>query len=198
MADDTPDIDDQKTVVNDQTQPVSPPESESELLRKRIAELEKSVEAAKDQMLRKAADFENYKRRIENDMATISRFATEGLILDLLPIIDDFTRSMKSGIDRREFGPFYQGIELIYNKFMKILEAQGITPMECVGKEFNVDYHDALMQMPKEGFPPHTVIEEVEKGYMLNDKVLRHAKVIVASDPQDIQTASGTTHEAAE
>ncbi len=198
MTDDNTDINEQESVAHGEAQPASPPESESDLLRKRVAELEKSIEVTKDQMLRKAADFENYKRRIENDMSTISRFATEGLILELLPIIDDFTRSMKSVIDRREFGPFYQGIELIYNKLMKIIEGQGITPMECVGKEFDVEYHDALMQMPKKGIPPHTIIEEVEKGYMLNDKVLRHAKVIVASDPRDIQAASGSTHEAAE
>ncbi len=173
-------------------------ELETDVLLKRIAELEKILDSTKDQLLRKAADFENYKRRIENDMGTISRFANEGLILELLPILDDFTRSMKSGKDRREFGPFYQGIELIYSKLMKILEIQGVTPMECVGKEFNVDFHDALMQMPKEGVSPHTIIEEVEKGYMLYDKVLRHAKVVVASEPQDIQAAPGNTHEAAE
>ncbi len=160
-----------------------------EALKGRVTELEKTIESLKDQMLRKAADFENYKRRIENDMATIGRFANEGLILEILPILDDFTRSMKSGKERREFGPFYQGIELIYSKLMKVLESQGVKPMECVGKQFNVDYHDALMQMPKEGAEPHTVIEEVERGYMLHDKVLRHAKVVVAGLPQDAQPA---------
>lgn len=198
MADEHTEFNNTGSVPNGENESGPAQESETETLLKRAAELEKMIETTKDQLLRKAADFENYKRRIENDMATISRFANEGLILDLLPIIDDFSRSMKSGKDRREFGAFYQGVELIYSKLMKILEVQGVTPIECVGKEFNVDFHDALMQMPKEGVALHTIIEEVEKGYMLHDRVLRHAKVIVSSEPQDVQAASGSTHEAAE
>ncbi len=198
MVDEHTETNGKESVANGEKQSAPVQESETDSLLKRIAELEKVVESTKDQLLRKAADFENYRRRIEGDMAMISRFANEGLILDLLPILDDFTRSMKSGKDRREFGPFFQGVELIYGKLMKILEAQGVTPMECIGKEFDVDFHDALMQMPKEGAAPHTIIEEVEKGYMLFDKVLRHAKVVVASEPQDVQAASGSTHEAAE
>ncbi|MGD0338429.1 MAG: nucleotide exchange factor GrpE [Bacteroidota bacterium] len=198
MVDEHTETNGKESVANGEKQSAPVQESETDSLLKRIAELEKVVESTKDQLLRKAADFENYRRRIEGDMAMISRFANEGLILELLPILDDFTRSMKSGKDRSEFGPFFQGVELIYSKLMKILEAQGVTPIECIGKEFNVDFHDALMQMPKEGVTPHTIIEEVEKGYMLFDKVLRHAKVVVASEPQDVKTASGSTHEAAE
>ncbi len=175
--------------IDDKAQ--APDAGDIENLKAQIAELGKSLELSKDQVLRKAAEFENYKRRMENDLSTINRFATEGIILELLPIIDDFTRSLKSGKDRREFGSFYQGVELIYNKFLKILESQGVKPMDVVGKAFNVDFHDALMQMPKEGVAPHTILEEVEKGYMMNDKVLRHAKVIVSSEAQDVPADSG-------
>ncbi len=160
--------------------------SEVDKLNQRISDLEKSLEVSKDMLLRKAAEFENYKRRMENDISIISKFATEALILELLPILDDFTRSLKSGKDRREFGTFYQGIELIYTKLIKFLNSQGVKPMDVVGKDFNVDFHDALMQVPKEGVAPHTILEEVEKGYMLKDKVLRHAKVIVACEPQSV------------
>jgi molecular chaperone GrpE len=73
-------------------------------------------------------------------------------------------------------------MELIYNKFRKILEAQGIKPIEALGKPFDPHLHEALLQMPRNDVPPHTVIEEVDKGYMLNDKVLRHSKVVVAAD----------------
>jgi molecular chaperone GrpE len=164
--------------------PAEPP-SEIDTLKAKIAELEKSVELYKDQFLRKAAEFENYKKRMENDYLNITRFANETLITEILPIIDDLTRSLAAGKARREFGAFYKGVELIHSKLMKILEARGLKPIEAQGKEFDVDYHEALMQMPKENVPAHTVIEEVLKGYLLHDKVIRHAKVIVAGDSED-------------
>jgi len=174
--------------------PTEPP-SEIESFRARIAELEKFVELYKDQFLRKAADFENFKKRTENDYLNITSFANEALIAEILPVIDDLTRSLAAGKARREFGAFYKGVELIHAKLMKILEARGLKPIEALGKEFNVDYHEALMQMPKENVAPHTVIEEIEKGYILHDKVIRHAKVIVAgnSERTDRETSPGTT-----
>ena len=72
---------------------------------------------------------------------------------------------------------------MIYAKLLKVLEAQGLKTMDVVGKEFSVDLHDALMQMPRADVPPHTILEEVDKGYMLFDKVIRHAKVVVSTSP---------------
>jgi molecular chaperone GrpE len=159
--------------------------SEIEELKAKIAELEKSVELYKDQFLRKAAEFENFKRRMENEYLNITRFANETLITEILPVIDDLTRSLKAGKARREFGAFYKGVELIHSKLMKILEARGLKAIEALGEQFNVDYHEALMQVQKEDVAPHTVVEEVEKGYMLHDKVIRHSKVIVAGNSED-------------
>lgn len=165
----------------------SAPEQKSELevLIEKVAELEKQSAAYKDQLLRKAAEFENFKRRTETDTITFAKFASENVITQLLPILDDLSRSLKSGKEKLESDPFFKGVELIYTKFMKILEAQGLKAMETVGKEFNVDYHDALMQVPKSDIPPHTILEEIEKGYMLFDKVIRHAKVIVSSPVEE-------------
>jgi molecular chaperone GrpE len=164
--------------------PTQPP-SEIEELKAKNAELEKSVELYKDQFLRKAAEFENFKRRMENEYLNITRFANETLITEILPVIDDLTRSLKAGKARREFGAFYKGVELIHSKLMKILEARGLKAIEALGEQFNVDYHEAMMQVQKENVPPHTVVEEVEKGYMLHDKVIRHSKVIVAGNSKD-------------
>ena len=117
----------------------------------------------------------------------MQKFANERLLLSLLPIIDDFSRSMKSGAGQKGTDAFYHGIELIYSKFLQILKTQGVEPIEATGKQFNVDEHDALMQIYKPGTEPHTVLEEVERGYRLNDKVLRHAKVVVASDHNPVE-----------
>jgi molecular chaperone GrpE len=151
-------------------------------------ELQKQVDQYKDLLLRKAAEFDNYKKRIESETANIVKYATESLIDDLLPVLDDFERSLKHGKESKESDAVLKGIELIYQKLVKVLEGRGVKTFETVGKEFNVDFHDALMQMPRNDLSPHTVIEEVEKGYMLNDRVIRHAKVVVSSAPPDEQS----------
>jgi molecular chaperone GrpE len=172
--------------------------SEVELLNEKISELEKQAAQLKDQVLRKAAEFDNYKRRTENDFAALAKFAGESIITQLLPVLDDFNRSLKSVKEKTENDSFIKGIELIYAKFLKVLEAQGLKTMDVLGKEFSVDLHDALMQMPRVDVPPHTVLEEVDKGYLLFDKVIRHAKVVVSTTPAEEpaqQTKTGEDYE---
>lgn len=152
----------------------APQKSELETANETIASL-------KDQLLRKAAEFENFKRRSEQNQMTFAKYASENVILGLLPVVDDLTRSLKSGKEKLENDPFYKGVELIVTKFTKLLESQGVKPIDAVGKEFNVDFHDVMMQVPRADVAPNTIIEEIEKGYYLYDKVIRHAKVIVAS-----------------
>lgn len=147
----------------------------------KLAEAEKQAASFKDLYLRKAAEFDNYKRRTENETGLIVRFANEELLLSILPVVDDLERSLKSAGDQKE-GAFYKGVELIYQKVLKTLQNHGVRPFETVGLPFDVHYHDALLQVPKKGTPPHTILEEVEKGYMFHDKVLRHAKVVVAAE----------------
>lgn len=144
--------------------------------------LQKQLEFYKDQLLRRAAEFENYKRRTENEISNITKFANEILITDLLPIIDDLERSLAAGKEKNNGDSFYKGIELIYSKLMKILEQKGLKPIEALNKPFDVNYHEAMMMMPKDDIEPNIVIQEVEKGYTLHDKVIRHAKVIVSSE----------------
>jgi molecular chaperone GrpE len=152
---------------------------------RKLAEAEQQVEYYKDLLLRKVADFDNYKKRVENDSAAALKYAKVDLIQRLLPVIDDFERSLKLSSDRRESEAFAKGVELIYQKLMKFLDLQGVKEIESLGKEFDVHYHDALLQVPRDDVPPHVVIEVVEKGYSLDDRVLRHAKVVVSTTPAD-------------
>ncbi len=171
--------------------------SETETMRQKIAELELSLEQMKDQLLRKAAEFENYRKRVENENESLRKYASEAVLTKLLPVLDDFERSMKArrsmeGNSTADDG-FMRGMELIFNKLKKILELQGLKHFDVVGKPFDPEFHDALMQVYREGAPSHTVVEEVGKGYMLYDKVLRHARVIVSADqPAPEQAGSGT------
>lgn len=151
----------------------------------RLAEAEKQVEYYKDLLLRKVAEFDNYKRRAENESASIIRYGKADALQGLLPVIDDFERSLKLSKDTRETEAFAKGVELIYQKLLKYLDTQGIKQIDSLGKEFDVHYHDALLQVPRNDVPPHTIIEVIEKGYMLDDKVLRHAKVVVSATPPE-------------
>jgi molecular chaperone GrpE len=163
---------------------------------RKIADLESALAQLKDQLLRKAAEFENYKKRSENENLSYVRFANENLITRLIPVLDDFERLMKSlqsgggegtGENSRAANEaadaYRKGFELIYNKFLKILEANGVKHFEVVGQPFDPQLHDALMMVPRQDVPPHTVLEEIEKGYTMNDKVIRHARVIVSEEP---------------
>ena len=164
--------------------------------KKKLLETEQELTKVKDMLLRKAAEFENYKKRAENEATTIIKFANEELISEVLPVLDDLERSLKSSKDIPSFEVLYRGIELIYQKMLKILQDQGLKTFETVGKEFDVHYHDALMQTPRSDIPPHTVVEEVQKGYMLNDKVIRHAKVIVSATPEAAESTPKTGDQA--
>jgi len=152
-----------------------------EIAEKKIEELELHVKELNDRLLRKAAEFENYKRRTENDQLNLLSYAAESFITRLLPVVDDFERSLQH-IDDINNDSIKTGIKLVYEKLLKVLNDQGVKKMESVGKPFNVNEHDALMQRKDDTFPPHTVLEEIEKGYLYKDKVIRHAKVIVSEE----------------
>ena len=156
-------------------------EKEEEILVK-IGQLENEISDLKDKLLRKAAEFENYKRRTENDQLNLLKYAAESFIVKLLPVVDDFERSIGHLDSAKDVDSIKQGVVLIYNKLMKILSEQGVEKIEAVGKPFNVEYHEALLQRKAEDVEPHTVLDEIEKGYMYKDKVIRHSKVIVSED----------------
>jgi molecular chaperone GrpE len=160
--------------------PKEGPDSSADLSQ-RLAQAEKQVESYKDQLLRRAADFDNFKKRLEAESASVFKYAKADIIQELLPVIDDFERSLKLAKDRRETEAFAKGVELIYQKLTKFLQSQGVNEIESLGKEFDVHYHDALLQVPRNDVPPHVVIEVVDKGYTLDDRVLRHAKVVVST-----------------
>ena len=163
----------------------------------KIAELEIQVKELQDKLLRKAAEFENYKRRTENDQFNLITYAAESFIIKLLPIVDDFERSMAHIDDMEGNKSVRDGIKLVYDKLQKLLNEQGVKKMQAKGEPFNVNQHDALMQRKDDSVPPHTVLEEIEPGYIYRDKVIRHAKVIVSeeSTEENSQNPNGTSND---
>jgi molecular chaperone GrpE len=149
--------------------------------------LNKANEAAnlKDMLLRKMAEFENYKKRTETEISGYIKYASENLIKELLPVYDDLGRSIESinKGETKDFETLKKGIFLIFDKFKNILEKEGLKEINSLGQEFDVDVNSALMQIPREDVKPNTVLEVVEKGYKLKDKVVKHEKVLVSSEP---------------
>lgn len=153
----------------------------------KIISLEKEVNENKDKFLRKAAEFENYKRRTENDQLNLIKYAAEPFIKRVLSVVDDFERSLVHIDDAKDIQPLKEGIKMIYDKLVKVLDEQGVSKIKAVGEPFNVDYHEALMQRKADDVPPHTVVDEIEAGYIYKDKVIRHSKVVVSEDSADNQ-----------
>jgi molecular chaperone GrpE len=150
----------------------------------KITLLETEIAGLKYKLLRKAAEFENYKRRTENDQINLFTYAAESFIQKLLPVVDDFERSLEHINDAQDVEAIKKGVQLIYDKLTKLLDEQGVKKIESVGEPFNVDFHEALLQRPDDSVEPHTVLEEIEKGYFYKDKVIRHAKVIVSEEKE--------------
>lgn len=152
-----------------------------------VTKLKNENSILKDTVLRKAAEFENYKKRSDVEISNYIKYASESLIREFLPVYDDINRSVDS-IEKgetKDFKTLKKGIVHIQEKFKKVLESEGLKEIDCLGKEFDVDLSDAMMQVPRDDVKPHTVVDVVEKGYYLKDKVLRHSKVVVSSDTED-------------
>lgn len=151
----------------------------------KIAELEKETAELKDRLLRKAAEFENYKRRSEADQISLIKYSGESIITKFLPVIDDFERSLQHIEDAKDVNAIKEGLKLVYDKIMKVLDDQGVKKIDSVGRPFDVNFHEAIMQKKDDSVEPHTVLDEIERGYMYKDRVIRHSKVIVSEEPSE-------------
>ncbi len=144
-----------------------------------IGDLEKERDELKDLLLRKAAEFDNFKRRTENEQAMCIENANARLITELLPVLDNFERSIVAVQGKDDFDGLRNGVDLIYNNLKSVLEEYGVETIQAVGEEFDPEKHDALMQVAHDDYPSGAVVDEHLKGYVMNDRVLRHAQVLV-------------------
>ncbi|WP_080055703.1 nucleotide exchange factor GrpE [Spirosoma aerolatum] len=136
----------------------------------------------KDKYLRLYADFENFRRRTAKEKLDLIGNANEGVLQALIPVVDDFERALQSIDKTDDVAAVKEGVSLIYNKLFKTLESKGLKPMVSKGEPFNADLHESVTQFPAPSEDlKGKVIDEIEKGYYLNDKVIRFAKVIVGS-----------------
>jgi molecular chaperone GrpE len=153
----------------------------NEVVEENDSVLEDKLAEAKDKYLRLYADFENFRRRTAKEKIEMIQNASEGLIKDLIPVIDDFERASKSFETVTEIEPLKEGIALIFNKLQKTLAGKGLKAMDSKGQDFDVELHECITQFAAGEDNKGKVIEEIEKGYSLNQKVIRYAKVVVGS-----------------
>ena len=160
-------------------------EEEKTIALKESEYLELQQEAKKagehwDRILRLQAEFDNTRKRLEREKQEFIKFANEGIIFELLNIMDDLERSVELAQGKHEdFPAFLKGIEMVLAHFYELLKERGLTAIEAKGKIFDPNYHEALMQVESD-LPENTIVEELQKGYTLNDRVIRTSKVKVA------------------
>lgn len=155
-------------------------ERKIEELSGQIERLKAELADSKDKLLRALADFDNYKKRIAREREEMIRCANEALIVKLLDVVDNIERALQFSKENKDFDALVKGIDLIYQDLREILSKQGLCPIECVGKSFDPNLHEAVMMLQKEGVKPQQVVEELQKGYLLNGKVIRPSKVVVS------------------
>ena len=149
---------------------------------KKIAELEAALEHEKKEYLFLMADFENFRKRTLKEKADLLKNGAEGAMRDLLPVVDDLERALDAISKGGDLDSLREGVDLIYNKFVKYLESQHVKAIDSTGKDFDTDVHEAVTMFPApDPSMKGKVIDTTIKGYMINDKVLRHAKVVVGS-----------------
>ena len=146
-----------------------------------LDQLRHQVEEQQDKYLRLSAEFDNYRKRTMKEKAELIKNGGEKAISAILPILDDLERAMKAGDAHEEVQAMREGIELIYQKFLKILSQQGVQVIETAGQPFDTDFHEAIALVPAPSEDQKgKILDCVQTGYKLNDKVIRHAKVVVA------------------
>ena len=155
--------------------------TEDEQLANMLAEAQATIEEQKDKYLRLSAEFDNYRKRTLKEKAELIKNGAEKTLTAILPVLDDFERALKNMEASEETKAMKEGVELIFNKFQKILGQEGLQKIETEGQAFDVDFHEAIALIPAPSEElKGKILDGVQTGYMLNDKVIRHSKVAVA------------------
>lgn len=148
-------------------------------LENQVKELQTQLESLNDKYLRLFSEFDNYRKRTLKEKDELRKNASEDIIKDLLPVIDDMGRANEAADSATDIESVAEGVKIITNKLMSILAAKGLQPIEAIGQPFDTDFHEAITTIKAGEDQKGIVIDETQKGYMLNDKVIRFSKVII-------------------
>ena len=167
-----------------------------DVLTDEVEALQEERDELNDRLLRKAAEFENFQRRMQREKKRRHRAGKERVIESMLEVLDDFERALDAAQDLDEaddatsaYESLKGGVEMVFRKFQDELQSLGVEPIEAEGEPFDEQLHEAMMRQPTDDAAPGTVVQEIRKGYTMGDKVLRHSRVVVAAESSD----NGTT-----
>lgn len=149
-----------------------------------LADVQRERDDLYDRLLRKTAEFDNYRKRIERERQAASEAAAADLVKDLLPLVDDLERALKADASAQSVEGYKRGVELIFKRLEDILRRRGVRPIEALGADFDPNFHEAVAHDPAEGRREGEVIEDFRRGYMLGDRLLRPSMVKVAKGAQ--------------
>ena len=173
---------------------------EVERLGEEIEELKEERDEMNDRLLRKAADLENLRRRMDREKKRRHEAGKIAVLESMLEVVDDFERSLEAAQDLDDaedaeaaYESLKGGVEMVFRKFQDQLQSLGVEPIEAEGKPFDEQLHEAMMRQPSDEVEPGTVLQEVRKGYTMGDRVLRHSRVVVAAEPSEDGEAGDTS-----
>lgn len=157
-------------------------EEDIEQLRNDLSSAQSEAAETYDRLLRMSAEFENYKKRVQRQMEGHKKYANEELIKDLLPVVDNLERALNAAGEKQSEtdANMAEGIEITLNEILKTLKKHNVEPVEAMGKPFDPTYHEAVMQEESDEYPENTVMGEMQKGYLLHDRLIRPAMVVVS------------------
>lgn len=164
--------------IIDLDEEASQADEEAEESNDEITRLQTENEQLNDRLLRLQAEFENFKRRTEKERINLRKYQSQNIVEQLLPVLDNFERALQVEVSE-EAKTMMEGIEMVYNQLVAALEAEEVKPIDTVNEPFDPNYHHAVMQTEDETIESNIVVEELQKGYLLKDKVIRPAMVKV-------------------
>jgi molecular chaperone GrpE len=167
--------------VDEQAEPIQSEEQFAEAAADtELEQLRKQADENQQRYLRVQADFDNFRRRSRLEKEDFAKYASLKLIEQLLPVVDNFERALSSSKDTKDFDALVKGLDMTFRQLEQLFAQEGLTPIETVGQPFNPEFHQAIMQVESEEHGEGIVVEEVQKGYLMKDKVVRPAMVKVS------------------
>ena len=163
----------------DDADPADKDEKKGLFKKKKKDKKDEQIEELNDRLKRQMAEFENFRKRTEKEKTQMFDMGAKTIIEKMLPVVDNFERGLAAVSEDQKDDPFITGMDKIYKQMMAELDAVGVKPIDCIGQEFNPDFHNAVMQVENDELESGTVAQELQKGYMYKDTVVRHSMVSV-------------------
>ncbi len=172
-------------------------EDETTVLQEKLAQALDEIKVHQEQYLRTLADMENLRKRTQRDKEDLAKYANESILREILPVIDNLERAVEHAEQAQSDEGLFEGVQMTLTQFGQLLSKFGVEPVDAVGQPFDPAYHQAMGQMESGDYPVNTIVQQMQKGYQLNKRLLRPAFVMlakapIAAEPKDIDTTEET------